>query len=73
MEFAPSRTTASNPQYAFFAALQQSSKTNPTTGFNQSEKLPVVGDIDPLLKITFTINNKWLFDVSRFCAAHQRE
>jgi len=61
MEFAPSRITAPNQQYAFFAALQQSSKTNPTTGFNQSEKPLANGDIDPLDKITFTIKNNGLF------------
>jgi len=60
MELAPSRIIASNRQYVFFAALQQSSKANPTTGFNQSEIPPVDGDIDSLYRITFVFNNKWL-------------
>jgi len=63
MELAPSRITASNQQYVFFAALQQSRKANPTTGFDQSEIPPTDGAIDHFYRITFTFNNIGLFDI----------
>jgi hypothetical protein len=63
MKLAPSRITASNQQCVFFAALQQSSKANPTTGFDQSEIPPVDGAIDPLYRITFASNNRGLFGI----------